>query len=122
MTVTASSRDPDGLLLQTQITSLTSQIAATSSSLTKNSMSLKLDQLQRELVAVISKYVSINQQDIKVNLERSKLCMSLGEGDGDFRSICHKYLRPKVRVHTRYPGQIPPGTAGDVHVSGTVLK
>ena len=51
MTVTASSRDPDGLLLQTQITSLTSQIAATSSSLTKHSMLLKLDQLQRELVA-----------------------------------------------------------------------
>ena len=51
MTVTASSRDPDGLLLQTQITALTSQIAVTSSSLTKHSMSLKLDQLQRELVA-----------------------------------------------------------------------
>ncbi|MES2183745.1 MAG: cell division topological specificity factor MinE [Pseudomonadota bacterium] len=29
-----------------------------------------LPALQRELVAVISKYVSINQQDIKVNLER----------------------------------------------------
>jgi hypothetical protein len=51
MTVTASSRDPDGLLLQAQITSLTTQIASTSSALTKHSMSLKLDQLQRELVA-----------------------------------------------------------------------
>ena len=29
-----------------------------------------LPQLQRELVAVISKYVSINPEDIKVNLER----------------------------------------------------
>lgn len=29
-----------------------------------------LPDLQRELVAVISKYVSINPQDIKVNLER----------------------------------------------------
>ncbi|MBF5005235.1 cell division topological specificity factor MinE [Diaphorobacter caeni] len=30
-----------------------------------------LPALQRELVAVISKYVSINADDIKVNLERS---------------------------------------------------
>jgi cell division topological specificity factor len=30
-----------------------------------------LPQLQRELVAVISKYVSINPEDIKVNLERA---------------------------------------------------
>jgi len=29
-----------------------------------------LPQLQRELVAVISKYVSINPNDIKVNMER----------------------------------------------------
>ena len=29
-----------------------------------------LPQLQRELVAVISKYVSINSEDIKVNLQR----------------------------------------------------
>jgi cell division topological specificity factor len=29
-----------------------------------------LQELQRELVAVISKYVAINHEDIKVNLER----------------------------------------------------
>ncbi len=29
-----------------------------------------LPELQRELVAVISKYIKINQEDIKVNLER----------------------------------------------------
>ncbi|MDD2923761.1 cell division topological specificity factor MinE [Rhodoferax sp.] len=29
-----------------------------------------LPDLQRELIAVISKYVKINQEDIKVNLER----------------------------------------------------
>jgi Septum formation topological specificity factor len=29
-----------------------------------------LPQLQRELVAVISKYVKVNPEDIKVNLER----------------------------------------------------
>ena len=50
MTVTASTRDPDGLLLQANITALTAQIAATTSTLTKHQLSLKLDQLQRELV------------------------------------------------------------------------
>lgn len=50
MTVTATSRDPDGLLLQLNITALTTQVASTSSTLTKHQLSLKLDQLQRELV------------------------------------------------------------------------
>ena len=50
MTVLATSKDPDGLLLQTQITSLNTQINNTASTLTKESLRIKLDQLQRESV------------------------------------------------------------------------
>ena len=51
MTVTANPRDTDGVLLQANITSLTSQINVTSSPLHKAAMNAQLDQLQRELVA-----------------------------------------------------------------------
>jgi hypothetical protein len=50
MTVIASSKDPDGLLLQTP--SLTAQIAATSSTLTKHQMSLKLSVATRGRVSL----------------------------------------------------------------------
>ena len=50
MTVLATSKDPDGLLLQTQITALNTQINNTASTLTKESLRIKLDQLQRESV------------------------------------------------------------------------
>jgi hypothetical protein len=50
MTVLATSKDPDGLLLQTQITALNTQINNTASTLTKESLRVKLDQLQREAV------------------------------------------------------------------------
>jgi cell division topological specificity factor len=50
-----------------------------------------LPQLQQELVAVISKYVNINSDDIKVNLERQdsfevlevKIEMPSGPGTGE---------------------------------------
>lgn len=50
MTVLATSKDPDGLLLQTQITALNTQINNTASTLTKESLRIKLDQMQREAV------------------------------------------------------------------------
>ena len=50
MTVLATSKDPDGLLLQTQITALNTQINNTASTLTKESLRVKLDSLQREAV------------------------------------------------------------------------
>ena len=50
MTVLATSKDPDGLLLQTQITALNTQINNIASTLTKESLRIKLDQLQREAV------------------------------------------------------------------------
>lgn len=46
-----------------------------------------LPQLQRELVAVISKYVSINAEDIKVHMER----------DGDLEVLEVKIELPETR-------------------------
>lgn len=50
MTVTASPKDFDGMLLQSNITALTASIAKTSSTLTKEAMSRVLLDLQRQLV------------------------------------------------------------------------
>ena len=46
-----------------------------------------LPQLQRELLAVISKYVAVNLDDIKVNLER----------EGDFEVLEVKIELPEAR-------------------------
>ena len=46
-----------------------------------------LPQLQRELLAVISKYVAVNLDDIKVNLER----------EGDFEVLEVKIEMPEAR-------------------------
>jgi hypothetical protein len=50
MAVTASPKDSDGVLLQSNITALTTAINTTTSPLHKYQMQLQLDQLQRELV------------------------------------------------------------------------
>jgi hypothetical protein len=50
MTVLATSKDPDGILLQTQITAITTQLNLTTSTNVKETIRLKLDQAQREAV------------------------------------------------------------------------
>lgn len=64
MTVTASPKDTDAMLLQANITALTAKLLVTSGTLTKHQMQIKLDQLQRELVVHYVEHGRLNAATI----------------------------------------------------------